>query len=211
MPKIAKGYPKTTADSFSCLVEGMLKGETYRFWLYYDNGPNNRTQIGDTEEYAAANNGAHTFSKDGLRAEADLMYTIAYLPAGKTDWSVTADIKYVALRSTAKTKADEPAKVWPGNWTKWANLKAGDPTTTVKASEWNDFLDHINAVIDYKGGTQFDFTNYKKVGGDEMKANDFNSGAATAMRSIGLSPPVASGIVTAQFFKDYEDQLNSAK
>lgn len=211
MPKIAKGYPITTADSFSCLVEDMLKGETYRFFLYYDNGPNDRTQIGDTEEYAAANNGSHTFSKDRLRAEADLMYTIAYLPAGKTDWSVTADIKYVALRSTAKTKPDEPAKVWPGDWTKWANLKAGDPTTAVTADDWNDFLDHINAVIDYKGGTKVTLTKVSK--GDEMKANYFNSGAATAMRSIGLSPPSAKqgDPITADFFVQYGKALNAAK
>lgn len=203
--------PTVKTDSFSVLVEGMSKNEIYRFFLYYDNGSSDPTQIGSTDEYKATkDDDSYTFKKTGLIPDRALFYTIAYLPAGKTDWTVDADIKYAAKKRTARTP---PEKVWPGNWTKWASLKAGDPITTVKATDWNDFLDHINKVIDYKGGTKFDFTSYKKVKGDEMKASDFNNGAAAAMKRIGLSPPTATAksTITAQFFIDYEDALNSAK
>lgn len=203
--------PTVTTNSFSVSVGGMSKNEIYRFFLYYDNSPKDPTQIGSTDEYKATKDGeVHTFSKTGLKPDRALFYTIIYLPAGKTDWTVEADIKYAAKKRTARTL---PEKVWPGDWTKWANLKAGDPITTVKATDWNDFLDHINKVIDYKGGAKFNFTNYKKVKGDEMNAKDFNDGAAAAMQSIGLNPPMATagGTVTAQFFKNYEDQLNRAE
>ena len=205
--------PTTTSDSFSVLVSGMLKGEHYRFYLYYDDN-GTRTPIVEGEEYYAENNGAHTFSTTGLEASRDLMYTIAYLPAGKTDWSVSTDIQYAALRSTARTKDATPAKVWPGDWTKWANLKKGDSLSLIKASDWNDFLDRINEVIDYKGGTQVNWSgHYAYSGTTVMSAYYFNSTAAQAMASIGLSPPSANqgDPITADFFVQYGKALNAAK
>ncbi len=201
-----------TSTTFSVRIINIIAGEVLRFFLYYDAGTGNPgTAITTGEEFGpSTTTGDHTFLASGLTPDSKLIFTVICKPVGATNWDNATD---VVRKEPARTLPAAPAKTWPGDWTKWKNLKKGNDVTLVTADDWNDFLDRINEVIDYKGGTQFNFSRYKKSEGDDMIASDFNSGAISAMRSIGLSPTqaVKDGDITADFFIGLENTLNSAK
>lgn len=213
IPSLAKSDITTTSNSFNALVENLENGDSCRFWLSYADASWNKTDLICGPDGPQANlglvkisgNGGHNFTVSGLKASSNLIFSI-FVNRGSTTHKP-------AESERATTKADTPSKVWPGDWTKWKNLKKGDAVTLVTADDWNDFLDRINEVIDYKGGTQVNFSRYKKSEGDEMIASDFNSGAISAMHSIGLTPTLAvkDGDITVDFFIGLENTLNSAK
>lgn len=200
-----------TADSFAVLIINIQVGDTVKFFLSYADASWSPTTTivngtGEGQYGPSQSAGGHTFRVSDLTPNSRLVYTITCTDsAGK---STTLCEREHAQTSSA------PSKPWPGDFTRWANITSWDITRPIKASDWNDFLDHINEVIDYKGGTQYNWSGrYAVANVTEMTATYFNAGAATAMRSIGLTPPYAQqgAAITPDFFKQYEDELNSAK
>ena len=200
-----------TADSFAVLVLGIKVGDTVRFYLSYADASWNPTTAivsgsGEGQYGPSTSAGGHTFRASGLKSNSRLVYTIAVTDSSGKSTNLCE-------REHAQTSSGT-GKTWPGDFTRWANITSWNITRPISAADWNAFLDHINNVIDYKGGTKVSWSGrYAVANVTNMDASYFNMGAATAMRSIGLNPPTAmqNADITPSFFKQYEDALNAAK
>lgn len=98
--------------------------------------------------------------------------------------------------------------VRPENWT-WDNPKVAGSNVNVTASEWNRFLNKIDAFRkDYKGLSGGSYTYASQ--GTRIKAEQYNQ-ARSAISSMGAVPPAVSlgNSLKASEFNSIRDYLNA--
>lgn len=98
-------------------------------------------------------------------------------------------------------------KYRPNNW-QWDSVKSSGSVVNVTASEWNRFLNRIDAFRLYKGLSSGSYT-YASVGGS-ITANQYNQ-ARAAISSMGATPYVATAgtQIYASQFNQIRDYLNA--
>lgn len=151
--------------------------------------------------YPAANRTQKTTPKRPVR----------YPPGSYTFWAwakAQNGIYYPA--GSAEVEVPDLSSTRPDDWEWWNTIQSGKPIQ-LEAAEWNAFCERINEFRVWFGVNEYDFTVVES--GDPIKADIVNE-ARIAILTMTADIPRAverGDPITAQFFLDLQDALNSVE